>query len=662
MQKRQGNIMQELIASINAKNVIGLEKAASFLGTSTATIRNWVKCGYLRTHTADKRYFFSLSEIENMKADIENGNLDKLNGRANKSKMHRTFIPDEYLQDGIKVDDIAKIVNFITEKNINISVALLLLSLNLLQKEKIITNITIHGLISQNFVFTNKQIEKEIKAWLSKIKENNIKFGYAFLLNCFIPKQRDILGFIYQSLLIEGKKSQNGSYYTPEAIVNEIVREYVKINSKVFDPCCGTGQFLLAFADVVKNPKNIYGVDIDEIAVRIARLNILIKYKDKNFAPNIVCKNTLFEIGNYDLFNLNDENIRNFDVIATNPPWGVHFSKSDMDRLKISFSDITSLESFSYFLKKSIDLLCDGGVTSFILPESILNVKAHKDIREIILKNTHIKKISYLNRVFKNVFTSVIRIDLEKSKKENEQIEIHKENEIYNIKQSKWKSNHDYIFDIHMNSFDMDIIDKIYNIRHTTLSRQADWALGIVTGSNRVYIMDNQREGFEEIYKGKDVEKFVLSEPSNYIHFTPEKFQQVAPIEKYRAKEKLIYRFISKNLVFAYDDKQKLTLNSANIVIPKISNYPIKVIAALLNSSLYQFIFQKKFSSIKVLRSHIEQMPMPFWGEKIFDNIIKLVDEIIENKNKFEALDDYIMEQYALLPEEINYIKNFSNK
>src|SRR3989339_88702 len=107
MQKRQGNIMQELIASINAKNVIGLEKAASFLGTSTATIRNWVKCGYLRTHTADKRYFFSLSEIENMKADIENGNLDKLNGRANKSKMHRTFIPDEYLQDGIKVDDIA---------------------------------------------------------------------------------------------------------------------------------------------------------------------------------------------------------------------------------------------------------------------------------------------------------------------------------------------------------------------------------------------------------------------------------------------------------------------------------------------------------------------------------------------------------------------------
>ena len=652
--------MQELTASINVKNVIDLEKAASFLGISTATVRNWVKCGHLQTYTDDKRYFFNLSDIENVKTNITNGNLDKLNGRANKSKAERTFIPDEYLQGGVSVDDITKIINFVSEKNINISLSLLLLSLNLLQKEKIISNITIQDLTKQIFSFTNKQIGEEIKAWLSDIGIGNVKNEYSFLLNCTIPKQRDALGFLYQSLLLEGKKSQNGSYYTPEVIVNEVIKDYTKKDSKVLDLCCGTGQFLLAFADVVKNPKNIYGVDIDEIAVRIARLNILIKYKDENFAPNIVCKNTLFEIGNYDLFSLNDENIRDFDVIATNPPWGVHFSKSDIDRLKTSFLEITSLESFSYFLKKSIDLLRDGGIISFILPESILNVKTHKDIREIILKNTYIKKVSYLSRIFKNVFTPVIRLDLERSKKENGQIEIRKESETYTAKQSKWKNNIDYVFDIHANGVDTGIIDKIYKVRHTTLLGQADWALGIVTGNNKAYIADEQHEGFEEIFKGKDVEKFVLGKLSNYIHFTPEKFQQVAPVEKYRAKEKLIYRFISKYLVFAYDDKQKLTLNSANIIIPKIPNYPIKVIAALFNSSLYQFIFQKKFSSIKVLRNHIEQLPLPLWDEKTFNKIIKLVDETIENANKFEVLDDYIMSQYTLYPKEINYIKNFN--
>lgn len=651
--------MQELTASINAKNIIDLEKAASFLGISTATVRNWVKCGYLQAHTTDNRYFH-IEEIENVKANIKNGDLNKLNGRANKSKAERTFIPDEYLQEGVGVDDITKIINFVSVNNIDISLSLLLLSLNSLQREKMLSSITITDLISKNLVFANKQIGEEVKAWLSEIKKSDIKSEYAFLLDCTIPKQRDTLGFLYQSLLLEGKKSQSGSYYTPEVIVNEIIKDYAKKDSKIFDPCCGTGQFLLAFADVIENPKNIYGVDVDEIAVRIARLNILIKYKNQNFAPNIVCKNTLFEIGNYDLFSLNDENIRDFDVIATNPPWGVHFSKSDIDRLKTSFPKITSLESFSYFLKKSIDLLRDDGTLSFILPESILNVKTHKDIREIILTNTHIEKVSYLNRVFKNVFTPVIRLDLKKSKKENSQIEIRKDDETYTAKQSKWKSNQDFVFDIHANGADTAIIDKIYNVHHTTLAGQADWALGIVTGNNKAYIASDKQKDFEEIYKGKDVEKLALSNPSNYIKFTPEKFQQVAPIEKYRAKEKLIYRFISKYLVFAYDNKQKLTLNSANIVIPKIPNYPIKVIAALLNSSPYQFIFQKKFSSIKVLRNHIEQMPLPLWDKEIFNNIIKLVDETIENNEKFEILDNYIMKQYSLSSEEINYIKNFN--
>ena len=131
-------------------------------------------------------------------------------------------------------------------------------------------------------------------------------------------------------------------------------------------------------------------------------------------------------------------------------------------------------------------------------------------------------------------------------------------------------------------------------------------------------------------------------------------------MEKYRAKEKLIYRFISKYLVFAYDDEQKLTLNSANIVIPKVPSYPIKVVAALLNSSLYQFIFQKKFSSIKVLRNHIEQMPLPLWDEEVFNNIVKLVDEVRNNKIEFEILDNYIMMQYNLSTKEINHIKHFN--
>lgn len=421
---------------------------------------------------------------------------------------------------------------------------------------------------------------------------------------------------------------------------------------------------MLAFSNVVEDPSNIYGFDSDQIAVRIARLNILIKFKNRNFSPNIFCKNTLFDIRNYDLFSLNDanknENIKDFDVIATNPPWGAHFSKTDTQKLKNLYPTITSMESFSYFLKKSIDLLHDDGVISFILPESILHVKTHKDIREIILKSTQIEKIAYLGRVFKNVFTPVVRLDLKKSQNKNNKVKIQKENKNYEVEQLRWLNRQNFIFDIHTSTFDAKIIYKVYQTKNTTLESQSDWALGIVTGNNKKFILSEQKEGFEPIYKGKDVEKFTLKKPSSYIQFTPTKFQQVAPIKKYRAEEKLIYRFISKNLVFAYDDQKQLTLNSANIVIPKIPNYPIKVIAALFNSSLYQFIFQKKFSSIKVLRSHIEQMPLPLWDKKKISEMIQLVDENITDKNNFEKLDHYIMNQFLLSSKEKNYIKEFS--
>lgn len=640
------------------KEILNIENAADLLGISTATVRNWIKNGQLPTYNKNNNYFFYRTDVEKIKSKLLSGELEKLNKRANKIKAKRTFIPEEHIKAKTNLDEFNHVINFIQKNNIKTTIALFLLSLNFLKKEKILLTVNIEDIEEgKELLFTNKQIQEEINLWLLDFRSENIKPHFSFLLNCKLPKQRDILGIFYQSLLFEGKKSQNGSYYTPSSIVNDIIKDYVKKDSKVLDPCCGTGQFLLAFSDIVENPLNIYGIDCDKIAVRIARLNILVRFKNKNFVPNILCKNTLFDIDNDDLFNFhNNKDIKDFDVVATNPPWGVHFFKAEIKRLKKLYPQITSFESFSYFLIKSLNLLCSSGVVSFILPESILNVRTHKDIREIILKTAQIKKVIYFNRIFKNVFTSVIRLDLEKNNKKVKQTAIHNINKKYKVQQIKWMSNHDFIFDIHSNNFDSKIIDKIYKTKHTTLKNKASWALGIVTGNNKKFITDKNKSGFEPIYKGKDIKKFILDKPSSYIQFQPEKFQQVAPEKKYRAKEKLIYKFISKNLIFAYDNHKRLTLNSANILIPEIPDYPIKVIASLFNSSLYQFLFQKKFSSIKILRNHIEALPLPLWDKKTFSKITKLVDRVMQNQSKFQELDSYITNKFSLSEKEKNYI------
>ncbi len=196
---------------------------------------------------------------------------------------------------------------------------------------------------------------------------------------------------------------------------------------------------------------------------------------------------------------------------------------------------------------------------------------------------------------------------------------------------------------------------------HATLKGCAEWALGIVTGDNKKYLHPNHVDGAEEIFKGSDINKYVCGCASAYIVFNPSLFQQVAPEERYRAPEKLIYRFISKQLVFAYDCKRRLTLNSANIVIPKVKDYPIKAIMALFNSCLYQFIFQKKFSSIKVLRSHLEQLPLPLWSESVLSKLSTMADGVIRGSLEIEQVDEFIFKQFNFSGQEIQRIREGIN-
>jgi len=212
--------------------------------------------------------------------------------------------------------------------------------------------------------------------------------------------------------------------------------------------------------------------------------------------------------------------------------------------------------------------------------------------------------------------------------------------------------NDNYIIDARLTEPEAAIIKKIYNFPHVTLAGAADWALGIVTGDNRQYLSDVCQKNMEPVYRGKDIDRYRLKDPDAFIRFAPERFQQTAPEEKYRAKEKLIYRFVSRRLVFSLDNNGTLTLNSANILIPKIENYPVKAILGVLNSQVSQFVFTRKFHSLKVLRSDLETLPLPLLGTKRLNALTGLVDKAIAGEDVNSAIDDLIMTALGLSEEE----------
>lgn len=523
----------------------------------------------------------------------------RMTKRANKRFSLKTIIPVEYFIEPSNLEILTQILA--TKKDIK--TVIFSLGINYLKSNKI----------------SNKYTEKILSEYGKNITPDKD------LLKINLPKnETDFLGIVYQSLMTEGSKNQKGSYYTPTNITKDIT-EKIQENARILDPCCGTGSFLLSAAKKIKNPQNIYGCDLDENACFIAKINLIVEFKNIEFMPQIFNKDFLLE-----------DNLRqDFDVIATNPPWGAMTSK-DYQKL---YPQITSRESFSYFILKSEKYLRQNSKAYFVLPESILNVKVHKDIREFILKNYHIIEIKNIGRAFSGVLSKVVVLTLSKQKSDTDILIKNNEKE-YKINQKYYLKNTNNIFSI-IDNFDVNLLKKIYSHPHQTLDNSSIWAIGIVTGNNKKYISKNKNLG-EKIYSGKNILKNKISDSENYINYTREKFQQVAPDNIYRAKEKLVYKFISKKLVFAYDNKQRLFLNSANILIPKLKNYTIKEVMTFLNSALFQYIYTKKFNELKVLKGNLMELPFPDFDRKSYPNLS----------------NNAIFKIFNLTDDEIKYIKN----
>ncbi|MGL1894517.1 MAG: N-6 DNA methylase [Spirochaetaceae bacterium] len=624
-------------------NLLTIQEVASKLKISKASVKNWEKQGYLAP-VHNKLY--SPSDVSTLQSKLDSGELKRLESRANKSRSKNQFIPLEYLKNPESITGLEEIITFITKYNIKPEQALFLLAINALVKTDDIEKEHLYEALkfeNSNY-FKRESVFEELKNWYEQIHKKEIKKDNLycnFLLEVPLPTEIDLLGIIHQSIMQEGTKSSLGSYYTPPSLVSKIVKDNITPESKVLDPCCGTGQFLLTMADDILDPNLIWGADIDEIAVRIAKVNLLLHYHERDFTPNIFHCNSLTNWVEGD-----------FSLIATNPPWGAKINLTTLKQLKDIYPEIQSKESFSFFLTFALTHLKNGGIYSFVLPESILYVKNHQDIRSHLLNNSQIKFIQSGGRMFKNVFSSVIRIDGINTLPVNDTVvKLETTQNEYSIKQNRFLSNHNRIIDLYCSNTDQNIIENVYNKPHVTLENSADWALGIVTGNNNLHIKKIIDENLEPLFKGKDLEPLKFKLATNYIEFNPKLFQQCAPEHLYRAPEKLVYKFISKDLVFAYDDKQLLTLNSANILIPKVPNYPIKIIGALFNSALYKFIYKKKFNALKVLRGDIETLPIPNLTSDEKKILTSLSNRVISNEIEYKDIDDYIFNLFEISDE-----------
>lgn len=541
----------------------------------------------------------------------------RLMSRANKQLSTKTILPVEYFSNKENVADIQCFVTFCKEKNYKVEDVLFSVGVELLKK-------------------TGIYEKPHVAAVLDSVK--NSEFSVSLSLPPLPTDEHDILGLLYQCFLLEGEKNRKGSYYTPFEVARNMTKglDFSK-GQTFFDPCCGSGAFILSLEGA--SPNQIFGCDNDPIAVMIAKINLLLKYKTEVFEPQIIYCDYLKQNFNY-----------KFDYIISNPPWGaVIFDEKN--------NPISTKESFSFFFEKAFNQLEDDGTIRFLLPESILNVKTHKNFRKFLLDNTDIQSITKYPGTFSGVQTKYIDIESKRTRHALSPQNFIIENNftsswdkaclIHKIKKSSFYLTKNLNFNL-LSDSDLEKVQKILEKGRYTL-KDSIWALGVITGDNKNKVKNSQGRGMEPIYTGREIEAYMLKKPRHFIKYKRTDYQQVAKDEIYRADEKLVYKFISKNLVFAYDDTKSLFLNSANILIPRIPGMSIKTVLAFLNSELFKFLYKSLFGEIKILKGNLMELPFPEIAPETDKKLSKLVDDVLKgNQSAIKAIDDIIFDVFEI--------------
>ncbi|MFA6170087.1 MAG: N-6 DNA methylase [Candidatus Margulisiibacteriota bacterium] len=551
----------------------------------------------------------------------------------------------------------------------------------------------------------------------------------------------DVLGGIYEQYLghilkrgklVEGKphRKEQGIYYTPKYIVDYIVENTLgKLLAemppekagliKILDPACGSGSFLIKALDVMdkyyeqttefKNmpynrrvkalQNNIYGVDLDEKAVEIAQLNLMLRALAErrtlpNISSNIKCGNSLIsgtpeELKKHFGVNWHDKKPFNweeqfpdvfkqggFDVIIGNPPYISLFgAEEDKEYFKSNYKSFEyQVNSFSLFIERAATLLRKGGRLGFITPAVFLSQHYFYHLRKLIFDNFNLLEVLILkHRVFGAAEIGDTCVFIFEKRPNNSSLAnnivkyaiVNSESgfnyvEYGSVPQSDFLKNPRLEISLAGNAALLDKIQKV----SVPLKALATCILGIKpyqagkgkpkqdkkTVEDRPFDncvkLDNS---YRQYLMGKDINRYVIAPREDrfikYGDWLAEP-RPTAPFER----DKIILRQTSDVIRAVIDNDKYYNLN--NIYNIEIINhkYCYEYLLGILNSSLLKFVYQSLVPENKRLFAEIKKI-----------NLDKLPIRALESAEGQKALASLVRRLLGLYKERLKTPEN-SNK
>ncbi len=200
----------------------------------------------------------------------------------------------------------------------------------------------------------------------------------------------DVKGRAFQKVIGPTMRSGMGQYFTPDPVVRFLCRIlHPTVRELILDPFCGSGHFLTACLELVREEHGIedkvfhefafgklHGVEKSDRMVRVAMTDMRLHGDGHS---NIRCSDALLAFSNYP-----DMKPSSFDVILTNPPFGSILSADSIKHLGEfqlgARRNTVPLEILG--MERCLQLLRPGGRLGIVLPDGIAANKNTSQIRE----------------------------------------------------------------------------------------------------------------------------------------------------------------------------------------------------------------------------------------------------------------------------------------
>lgn len=531
----------------------------------------------------------------------------------------------------------------------------------------------------------------------------------------------EVIQTVYEYMIQkeDSKKEKYGIYYTPEWLANYTsynifnktdISQQSLCDFKILEPSCGCGIFIshvfdimfeyyvanteFSSCEIAKNiiQNNIYGMDIDEKALRICKYVLMIKaYKQTK-----VINDYSFNLYNMDYLKCDDIYTKNFDIILGNPPFlenrkiNKYYNKVYLKEKYITAKG--RFDIYSLFIEKSLDILKANGYLSFILPGNLLSNNNFASIRKLILDKACILEIINLGEgIFNNVGMNMLIISLLKQtdninntiRCKNITKSMDKINDI-SIEKYRYIPQKYYVSTL-MNVFDIDSSDLTFKLRERLFGEKyikindvSETIAGIATGNirNKLITCSPDSKNAKKIIEGKNVfnyyhtwgglyfiddKSIIDSSKGEYATFMRNEFINT---------EKILIRQTADRFICSYDDQGYYLLNtlySLKIRDKNKRDVDIKYVLALLNSKLYSFLYRtlireegKLFPQLKIF--HIQYSPIIIISSEIQMIIRKMVDTIMLNSKALSQVDSMHTPSACKMQIEIEQTRNSIDK